>query len=329
MLCRGEERVGLVGLTETWGPFQYRFASEANRQSFLAEPNRWSIQWNGGCGRMGPLSGRGSPDRWLLHKERIYIFSSEECRSSFEGAPVDYVIEAIPRPEPTPASLASGKAWLERVVEAHGAKALDPAKLLHGTRVDRDAGWERREELWISPTELRRRWQSIPDDADAGEALTTDWYLGENSFERTKDGLVPLVGPDIQKDLMRYAHRALLPLLWARSDPDFVVAEAPLEDSVAGEVVRLSIFYRGLETHLDVDTETARVTALSWRGRLGDGLTRDILERFTGWSEVDGALLPTGRDVLIGGERNEAHSTKEEIWTLLPESPPNIFDPAG
>jgi hypothetical protein len=42
-----------------------------------AEPERFAVQMGGGCGRMGPLSGSCSPERFAVHDGRIDIFASD------------------------------------------------------------------------------------------------------------------------------------------------------------------------------------------------------------------------------------------------------------
>ena len=53
----------------------------------------------------------------------------------------------------------------------------------------------------------------------------------------------------------------------------------------------MAVWNAGLVTTLHIDTETGRLRGLSWRGRPADGVTRDIVETFTAWREVDGVLL--------------------------------------
>ena len=97
-LCEGAEAEGREDLLVTRGRYVYRFASEESRARFLEDPERWGVQWGGGCGRMGPLSGVGSPERWTVHDGRIYLFASDECRAGFLSQPERYVVEPEARP---------------------------------------------------------------------------------------------------------------------------------------------------------------------------------------------------------------------------------------
>lgn len=83
LIDAGKKEVGAYSLTADRYGYRYLFASVANRAKFLAKPDAYEIQLGGGCGSMGSLSGRGSPDRFAVYKGRIYIFASDGCRATF------------------------------------------------------------------------------------------------------------------------------------------------------------------------------------------------------------------------------------------------------
>jgi YHS domain-containing protein len=65
------------------GRYLYLFANAANAATFKADPAKYEIQLGGACGRMGALSGEGSPKLFAVHDGRLYIFASEQCKRSF------------------------------------------------------------------------------------------------------------------------------------------------------------------------------------------------------------------------------------------------------
>ena len=90
-LVAGNEVEGDPALTYDRNGFRYAFVSEENREEFHEEGGRYEIQLGGACGRMGPLSGTGDPDNFLVHDGKIYVFASDACRESFKKDPAKHV----------------------------------------------------------------------------------------------------------------------------------------------------------------------------------------------------------------------------------------------
>ncbi len=94
LLTEGREVRGRSDIWAEQGAFRYAFASNANRERFLADPERYAIQLEGACAFMaadGAPPGSGDEDRYLVHEGRIYIFASEGCRTSFRASPERYL----------------------------------------------------------------------------------------------------------------------------------------------------------------------------------------------------------------------------------------------
>src|SRR5688572_24275896 len=66
VLTQGTETKGKEELQTTRGRYRYLFANAENKKKFEAAPGQYGIQFDGYCMKMGPLSGRGSPDRWFV-----------------------------------------------------------------------------------------------------------------------------------------------------------------------------------------------------------------------------------------------------------------------
>ncbi len=69
-------RQGQAGLTAEWNGARWRFASEANKTRFLAEPQRYAPQYNGWCAyaaangyaaEVDPVNG------WTIRKGKLYL----------------------------------------------------------------------------------------------------------------------------------------------------------------------------------------------------------------------------------------------------------------
>lgn len=320
-LCGGEEVPGREDLTAEHGRYTYRFATEQNRARFLSDAARYSIQWGGGCGRMGPLSGRGDTDRWTVYDGRIYIFASDGCRSGFLADPGTYGVTLPGNLEATAAELRQGDAWIGKAAARHGIQASAAMRTsveYHAATTSGD--WKGTSFLSISPRgdiERARHW--VPGDADR-LTQATFWSVGsteadqaytvevrgrgipnKTQFETTDETVFELVSAAERDDLRRLAHREPLTLLLAHRRDGFVAAHRGAGKVGETDCVDIEVAYQGLTTTLHLDAADGKVLATSWRGRLGSGQTRDILETMTGWTTERGLLVPTTRNVFIDG----------------------------
>jgi YHS domain-containing protein len=89
MLAKGKEVKGDEKLTVTRSGFRYLFSSAENKALFEKEPKLYEIQMGGSC----PVvpGAEGDPDRFVVYKERIYIFASDQCVESFKANPEEFV----------------------------------------------------------------------------------------------------------------------------------------------------------------------------------------------------------------------------------------------
>ena len=88
-LIEGLEIEGREDLSTVDGRFEYRFASKKNRRRFEQDPQRWGIQLDGQCAKMGSLP--GNPSHFAVVEEQLYIFGSDECREDFVADPEAYL----------------------------------------------------------------------------------------------------------------------------------------------------------------------------------------------------------------------------------------------
>ena len=319
-LCAGLDVAGVAEFEAEHGRYAYRFSNGGNRERFLADPERYGIQWGGACGRMGPLSGSGDPDRWALHDGRLYIFASEGCRSGFLKSPERFVVERAELGEVRDEARAAAEPWIAKALEAHGgAERIDATRsllMIHEGVVD---GWTQRLELEVSANgALRRRSVWTPPEEGA-QSHDTTWQVAamtsaSPSFTLTSEERLILSSPDQLDDLRRFVVREPLGMLWARTRKDFVaLAMGP---GLLGEqpVENLLVRVDGLLTTWHMDPESGRLLGLSWRGRLNDGVTRDLVETFTRFELVDGLVTPAERQVSADGKVAPALA---KAWTEM------------
>ena len=89
LLAKGKEVKGDEKLAVSRSGFRYLFSSAANKAIFEKEPKLYEIQMGGSC----PVvpGAEGDPDRFVVYKERIYIFASDQCVESFKANPEEFV----------------------------------------------------------------------------------------------------------------------------------------------------------------------------------------------------------------------------------------------
>jgi hypothetical protein len=324
-LCEGTEVAGVPGLTAARGRFTYRFADAETRDRFLADPERWGIQWGGGCGAMGPLSGAGSPDRFAVHDGRIWIFASDGCRDGFLARSERFVPEPSALPAASDEARRAGEAWIERAVAAHGgAVVVDGAGALRLVSDGVSTGWTSRIELVVaSGGALARRttWKSAE-----GEVWDTRWIVAGESFVERDGGVLALTNPDQLADLRRFAHREALVHLWARGSEDFVAIHVGAGEQDGAPVERVLVHHAGLTTTLHLEPGSGRIVGTAWTGRVTDGMTRDVVDAFVDEREAGGALLPYGRAVRVDGEAIDELTVAWGTVEVLAEPPPGAFE---
>lgn len=92
LLVDGKKEMGKESIDFEHNNYRYVFVDEANRKTFMENPNRYQIQNDGRCSAMsGSAPGSGNPDYFAVHQGRIYIFASQMCRASFVEKPENYL----------------------------------------------------------------------------------------------------------------------------------------------------------------------------------------------------------------------------------------------
>src|SRR5262245_35006986 len=119
-LTQGKQSSGKDDLSVTHGRYRYLLASAETKKKFETAPGQYGIQFDGFCMKMGPLSGRGSPERYLVSDNRIYLFASDSCRNRFKADPAAYTDRADAPPTGTDAERTRGQSLLESALRGFG-----------------------------------------------------------------------------------------------------------------------------------------------------------------------------------------------------------------
>ncbi len=305
-LTKGQQLDGDKKFTVTRGGFQYQFANAENKAIFEKDPERYEIQMNGACARMGP-GVTGDADDYDIYEGRIYVFASKNCHTRFMKNP-DKFVESKQKPlPPFPSSAeaaANGKKLLARAVDAlGGAAALDGVAAYQESRA-------RNKEI---------RTFAFPDRYHAERTFNEKIHVQETiaggvAFVIGPDGSVREISKDNASALQRDNRRELLVLLRARNDAGF--RAVALDDHSIG------IEYKGDRVSLIVDP-TGRVAGLKYFGRTGMGFG-EISRNYSDYRATGKLTLPYQITQSFEGQTDPNPIVVTSI-VLNPELPANTF----
>ena len=251
-LCGGDELPGRTDSTAEYEGRIYRFASDANRDRFVAEPARYAIQLGGACARMGPLSGLGDPDRFLVHDEHIFIFASDGCRSGFQSDPPAHLFAPTPRPEAAAEALAAGAELLAKARAYHAPKPLTTLRIRHE---DGKNGQLVRSTFEVGPDGCLRT------DTDYVTDETTRSYariLGPGGAGFVEEGEPRQMFAGAQAELRREFLREPVLALWL---PDAVAVARGTRRVQGRKVEELEIWCDGVSTVFGIEVRGSVLTA--------------------------------------------------------------------
>lgn len=77
---------GKANITASYRGAEWRFASEANRRAFLAEPERYAPQFGGYCSWAvaGGYTAPADPEAWRIVDGKLYLNYSKEVQARWE-----------------------------------------------------------------------------------------------------------------------------------------------------------------------------------------------------------------------------------------------------
>lgn len=312
LLCQGREVTGDPSLTLTEGPYTYRFTDASSRDTFLADPDRYEIQFNGACARMGPLGGPVDARRFAVHEEKIYLFASESCRNTFLNH-ADKLLERDDRAL-LPAGCEADRAreLLTKAIEwTGGPDALAAVR----TYVERRAIPYESAQVTMDH-HLTVAIEFAPDSSPARYYRQDDWQhygaWGEamvlgHSCRVERDGqdgpieATPFAATQ-HRHLERQIAKNLLVVLRAAALPDTASCRIALGDVDGIPTEEVAIHHDGVTATLSIDPQTGRILALSHTARGGpSGLLGTRRFRFTEFDTVAGLRLPTAATASFDG----------------------------
>jgi YHS domain-containing protein len=298
-LVQGREVQGAETFSVVRGKFRYFFASAANQERFEKNPQQFSIQLGGACGRMGPLSGLGAPDRFFAHDGRIYIFASESCRNNFKSAPEQHLDAADAPPAGTAQEQKRAQKLIQLALDGFGgAEKVDTVTNLHAitktTYKHGDGTADYVTEMSVIFPDKYRSEQSWLDWRGADVVNANHGFRIDNKETWEMEAS--------ERDYMiRQYNRHPLVILKARQQPGFRAFAAGRGKVGETEVEWLKVGIHGATSTLGIDLKTGRVLSVAYQGRVG-GPIGDVLKTFSDFREADGLRLPFTSETFFYGE---------------------------
>ena len=266
LLTQGTEVKGKAGLEVTRGRYRYLFADTENQHKFEAAPDQYGIQFDGYCMKMGPLSGRGSPERWFVSEGRIYLFASKSCRDNFISDPAAYTDRADA--PPTGSAMAKWRGHELIALALVGFGGADKVDALKNVR------WET---ITIYEPEGKKTEMQQATTVVLPDQLRLDYSYGDfREGHELADGRLVEVNAqneatplpaEVYDFVRRRLYREPLALLRARGQPDFAAFAAGKGEINGQSVEWLTIGYAGATTKLGIEPGTGRILAAVYRGR--------------------------------------------------------------
>lgn len=310
-LAVGKELPGKASIGATYGLFEYHFASEENRKEFLKDPEGHGVQFGGACGKMGPFSGMGSPDRYFVHAGKIYLFASEGCRDGFKSAPEQHIEVSNPVPTGTGLEKQKGLELIELVLRGFGGKEkVDGLKSLeiHEASVYVTDGKET-----AYPHRLKFRFPMEVLLEDDFGSIYGFVVAGDKASQFAKEEMWPLeslVRDVARRQVLRYP----ILMLKNREHKDFVAFARA--DGVVGEksVKRLEVALHGATSTWSIDPVTGRILEVAYIGRSARNGNQAI--RYSDFREIDGIILPHARVRSFNGKESTSPAIRLERYVV-------------
>lgn len=312
-MTEGREVPGKPELAVELGFHRYLFASEANQARFVADPDRYAIQYGGSCAKMGALSGLGDPDRYTLHDGRIYAFASGECKKAFMDHPAAYVDTDDAPPAGSAADEEKARGLLSQALEGFGgAAAVDAVSSLH-TKLKVVYHRGPREVVGTNEAVV-----GFPDRYRFVESWGA-WqgghgFAGGDGFRFSGAEAWPVRSAELAAMRRDLYHEPLV-LLKLRGETGFkAVAAGPGKvGDTAVELVDVGL--SGVTTRLAVDPKSGRVLEASFRGRTPKGLGQ-VSKTFSDFRKQNGLTLPHAIVIRYdGGPPADPGLTVESVTT--------------
>lgn len=297
-LAEGQEIAGKDSIEARFGLFQYKFANEDNKKAFLRDPEAHGVQFGGACGKMGPFSGMGSPERFFVFEKRIYVFASESCRESFKKAPREYIEAPNAIPKGTDEERRQGGELVELALQGFGGRE----------RVDELKTLDMYEDYLYAQGDKKLRYHHavrcrFPLEIIMEDGLNPNLYgfvVKDDKamqFEKQSHWLVESQVRDVAR---RQVLRIPIVMLKNRDHKEFVAFARP--DVKVGDqwVKQVEVALHGAACLWSIEPQTGQVIEVKYHAR--NGKNGDFLVAYSDYAQAGTLKMPRVRRVHFNGK---------------------------
>ena len=281
LLRDGKESGGSQELAVDRGGYRYLFAHPVNRDAFMKSPERYEVQLGGACARTGELSERGIPERFWVHRRRLYIFSSDACREAFKLNPEAFIERDQPAPKALKPNLDRGAQLIGQARQWTGLDKLTTKSTITlagpapgGSYVRVGPGWD-----YLERSE------------------TTFQITNGQAVEINPQGVTEALAPTWRRALERRRGRSLAYMLTAKPDRRTMFAYR----SSTGGTALVDVFLDRELSSLRIQEGTGKVVGMTVRGRDANGALGMIDRTFTQYRTADGITWPISWTATFNG----------------------------
>lgn len=328
LLIQGKEAQGKFDLVVKRGHFKYLFASVETKAAFEANPEKYEVQMDGLCARMG-RSTRGNADLYAVHDGKIYLFGSQNCKAEFLKTPQSYI-------EKPPADLTGsreatqqGRALLEKAVEALGGAAkIDSIHSYRHQGKQTATIQQQTVELllalmWERPGRVREERSFGPGNLfvtvlTADDAFTVSSRGRRAAFRELSPG-------QRQYDEKALFQRRLLTVLQARQQPGFRVVALGAAESGGARVERVAVQYQRIQVTLCIQPDSGLVHSMSYMDRGRGGVVTEVTELYSDFRLVGDVRLPFQVTSTANGETDPFRTYQLDSISINPPLAASLF----
>lgn len=325
LLKTGKETFGRAAFKSERGRFTYLFASAESKTEFDANPERYAIQLNGVCARMGV--GTGNPSNYAIANGKIYIFASDDCHKAFVAAPERFLPKpAAPLPS-DPRAATAGKALLDRAAATHGGAKLD------GLTSYAESYLPVTVNPMPSPPKVSTTFR-FPDGVRSertfdmsGKPMTIVTVLADGGgWGGPADApqlrpLNPVSLPGIEQQM----GRLLVPLLRNRSASGTKVASLGPATVNGAAVERVRLVRGAVDVTVNIEPASGRVHSVSAIDRGPESAFGEVVVVLSDFRDVDGILVPFKESATFDGVPAPNLSRSLESVVINPPVDPASF----
>lgn len=304
LIAEGKEESGSATFTAERLGYRYQFSSKAHLDLFKKSPEKYEVKLGGGCGKMAELAGRGSTDRYWVHKGKLYVFASDGCRTGFQSNPEGHIERDEPKITATAFEARQGRLMLDKAAKWSGLDKLGKSGTV----------------TFLQESELKQGATTYAVKGTTRVLPSGDYYdvttyngtgyanqiAKGKAFEIDPKGVSDEHVPTWKRALERQRARNLAYILLNRNSKGLTTKFDGVANGIASVVVNID----GATSTLWIEETSGKVISQTIKGRNRQGIIGDVQREFTAYGKSNGVTLPTAWTGTYNGQDSPLHERK-------------------